>query len=151
MARISTADDRFMFDQKEVRTKEDARRFLTEVFGDHLSIIETSEYTLILKQFFDGIDAFCCHGGLTTGLRIDKTPPTNLVWGDQDWVRNAKAVHKEKVVVVYGHWHFDRPQIGPKRIGLGMEGGVAVLDCLNHVIATSDGERIEVTREQLSV
>jgi serine/threonine protein phosphatase 1 len=148
--RVSTAGDRFLFDRYEVKTKEDARRFLAGVFGDHLSIIEKSEYSYYIKQFFEGIDAFACHGGLTTDIRIDKTPPVNLVWGDEDWMRSTKP-HKERIIAIYGHWHFDRPRIEAKRIGLGMEGEVAILSIEDHVIVTSDGELIEVTREQLKI
>ena len=52
-------------------------------------------------------------------------------------------------VVVYGHEHGHRPIIGFYRIGLAVEGGVAVLNLDTGVIKDDEGKEYAVTKQRL--
>jgi hypothetical protein len=155
--RIATAGSALRVDGKQIRRDQDVEEFLLNVVGErHLALIQLSERSYYLKNMYDpgiespGVDAFLCHAGLTSGLRISETSPRRLVWGDEDWIRR-RVDHPEPLLIIYGHWHGDRPVIRHKGICLAIEGGVAVMSVEDHVIVTNDGELIEIRREWLGI
>ncbi len=142
--RLVTAGDGVIWEGKSVKTAADVRALLLEIFGEkHLKAIEDSIYSWILKNPFDGVDFFCCHGGGVVGRRMDSLEDWLLCWGDRaydegDWT------HPERVIVVYGHFHHPRPWIGRKKLNLALSGEVAILVCEpdHNRIVTSEGEEI---------
>ncbi len=153
-SRIATASNNVRVDGLRIRTAADVRAFFLEVFGeDHLKAIESCEYSWILKNVWDGWDCFCCHGGGMLGRRLDSLEDWLLAWGDDAYDRNndPTLTHKERVVVVYGHYHHHRVEFGPKKICLGVEGEVAIFIPEEGRIVTSDAEEIIVKREWIGI
>jgi serine/threonine protein phosphatase 1 len=149
--RIGTLGTVLRIDGKAVRSQEDVERSLLDLLGErHLALLKRSRTSVTLTDFYPGVDAFCCHGGLTPGLTIGETSRSQLAWGSEAWIKRRTA-HPENLVIVHGHFHGGTVIVRHKALCLAIEGAVAVLSCEEHVIATSRGELIEIRRETLGV
>jgi hypothetical protein len=84
-ARLGLAGDGVIFDGRPVRTAEDIRAVLEEVFGAaHLAFLTGSpRYKEVIKDFWPGVDLFLCHGGPVLGKAMDELADWQLVWGDE--------------------------------------------------------------------
>jgi calcineurin-like phosphoesterase family protein len=145
-------------DGKEVKTPADVEEFLLKIFGArHLDVIRHHQKFLYYKQLWDGVDAFMCHAGLTSGMRIGELSQRRLTMGDEQWMHRRKGDanqalgHPPNLVIIHGHWHNRRPAFADRAINLAIGNGVAILSCEEHLIATDAGEVIEVKPEWLGV
>ena len=87
--RTGTFSGNVRFDRKPVRAAADARALLLAIFGErHLSAIESSIYAMRLKNVWDGVDFFLCHGGGFVGRWMDEIEDWALAWGDDAYDRD---------------------------------------------------------------
>ncbi len=121
---------------------EETMRFFMENFGDVIALFR--DFKVSWK---DG-DYFFCHAGIEAYKKISEQTEESLIWGDDRFLYDDYLTDYG-IVVVFGHYHLQKPMIGFKKICCALAGRVGVLDMKELSINDSEGNNWYVDPDKL--
>ncbi len=121
-------------DELPLDSRQNTTAFIRRAFPpDHLTFLQDTVAS------FETEDFFFSHAGLQKEVPLSgQSLYTDcfLIWGDTDFLADELDYGKS---IVFGHYHLQEPFMRRQRLGIALEGAVAVLDLDNQVIIDSQG------------
>lgn len=137
----------FHITNKDGRKKEEpldnqlkVKEFIFKIFPPH-----HIEFMKDTTAKYETDEFFFSHAGIEKGIKLSEQMLHSMLLGDESFLTDRTDYGK---VIVFGHWHWKKPLVMFKKIGIGLNDAVAVLDLQNMVIVDSNGNHTEVSNEK---
>lgn len=108
---------------------------ITRLFPDeHIQFMKDTAIT------FETEDFFFSHAGIESGVALEDQTLFHdqfLIWGDEGFLADERDYGK---TVVFGHYHWQEPFIGVRKVGIALQDAVSLFDLENLIIMDSNGK-----------
>jgi len=121
---------------------QESTQFIADLFPEnHLALMLKTVTSYETPRYFFS------HAGIETGGRLkgqNVYADCFLKWGDEEFLMDETRYEK---IVIFGHYHLEKPLIRPNKACIALQNAVALLDLSNRKIFISNGTILHIDND----
>lgn len=128
--------------ERSLSDPQQSTQFIADLFPEkHLALMLKTVATYETKRFFFS------HAGIEKGAHLkgqNVYADCFLKWGDEEFLMDETRYEK---IVIFGHYHLEKPLIRPNKACIALQNAVALLDLSNRKIIVSNGTVLRIDKD----